>query len=290
MKCISIGVVLDAAGRRRLDAVEPGPAGVGFRAESHRRDEFGSVLAVNVLRDLNRRGARELPTGLRRRARRRARFMAGAPHVPPEALLLNVPAERAAIVRFSRSLGVPRPLPDLLGLSIRVLDAYGDGRHQDFLLVTSFDLPVLNRILVCARDVQQRPYSSGLPYRAGSRRFVVGALPEESSPRPDGADEFDRLARAAATGRMAFALGIASLGGRFDRVATLHVDEPLPVIFDALRFDPFNTGGGLRPAGLLNRLRDYAYPMSQRSWARTGGRGEDQRRADAALRMLARET
>jgi threonine dehydrogenase-like Zn-dependent dehydrogenase len=29
---------------------------------------------------------------------------------------------------------------------------------------------------------------------------------------------------------MAFALGIASLGGRFDRVATLHVDEPLPVL------------------------------------------------------------
>ncbi|MCA1679469.1 MAG: hypothetical protein LC777_11205 [Actinobacteria bacterium] len=54
-----------------------------------------------------------------------------------------------------------------------------------------------------------------------------GALPEDSSPRPDGADTFDRLARAASTGRMAFALGIASLGERFDRVATLHVDEPL---------------------------------------------------------------
>jgi hypothetical protein len=53
----------------------------------------------------------------------------------------------------------------------------------------------------------------------------------------------------------------------------------LPAVFDALRFDPFNTRGGLRSVGLLNRLRNYAYPMSQRSSARTGGRGEDQRRA-----------
>ncbi|MCA1697607.1 MAG: hypothetical protein LC790_01360 [Actinobacteria bacterium] len=244
----------------------------------------GGALAVLAA---VRRGKAVHAHGVTYRARLR---VTGAPHVPLEALLLSVPGERAAVVRFSRSLGVPRPLPDLLGLSIRVLDAYGDGRHQDFLLVTSFDLPVLNRVLVFARDVQQRPYSSGLPYRAGSRRFVIGALPEMSSPRPDGADEFDRLARAAATGRLTFALGIASLGERFGRVATLHVDGQLPAVFDALRFDPFNTGGGLRPAGLLNRLRDYAYPMSQRSWARTGGRGEDQRRADAALRMLARET
>ncbi|HVF77037.1 MAG TPA: hypothetical protein VNA28_01970, partial [Solirubrobacteraceae bacterium] len=62
--------------------------------------------------------------GVTYRARLR---VTGAPHVAPEALLLNVPAERPAIVRFSRSLGVPRPVPDLLGLSIRVLDAYGDG-------------------------------------------------------------------------------------------------------------------------------------------------------------------
>ena len=50
--------------------------------------------------------------------------------------LLGQRGEWPAIVRFSRSIGLPRPLPDLLGVSIRILDAYGEGRHQDFLMVS----------------------------------------------------------------------------------------------------------------------------------------------------------
>ena len=33
---------------------------------------------------------------------------------------------------------------------------------------------------------------------------------------------------------------------------------------------------GLEPAGFINRLRDYAYPMSQRAWATTGPNGAQQ--------------
>jgi hypothetical protein len=58
-------------------------------------------------------------------------------------------------------------LPDLLGMSIRVPDAYGPGRHQDFLLVTSIDLPVLHHVFIPAADAQQRPFSSSLPYPRG---------------------------------------------------------------------------------------------------------------------------
>lgn len=54
-----------------------------------------------------------------------------------EAELFLAPGPRPALVRFSRSLGLPRPLPNLLGMSIRVPDAYGTGRHQDFLMVTT---------------------------------------------------------------------------------------------------------------------------------------------------------
>lgn len=100
----------------------------------------------------------------------------GAPDAPREAQLLAEPAEHRALVRFSRSVGVPRPLPDLLGMSIRVPDAYGDGLHQDLLLVTSADYPVLHHIFLPATDAQQRPYTSSLPYRAGADRFLVGAL------------------------------------------------------------------------------------------------------------------
>jgi hypothetical protein len=56
---------------------------------------------------------------------------------------------------------------------------------------------------------------------------------------------------------------------------------------DALRFDPFNCGGGLRPSGMFNRWRAGAYPLSQRAWRRTKRDGaERQDTADANLRAL----
>lgn len=207
----------------------------------------------------------------------------GTRAAPPASELLSTRADRPALVRFSRSLGLPRALPDLLGASVRVLDAYGDGRHQDFLMVTSVDLPVARHLFLPAGDVQQRPYSSSLPYRAEDRSFVVGLQAAGDSPRPVGGDEFDRLERAARTGRLRFELVVAPELGRFERVGTLTVGAKLPASLDALRFNPFNTGGGLELAGVLNGLRGYAYPLSQRAWA---GTGDAQRRADEQMREL----
>lgn len=204
----------------------------------------------------------------------------GSPDAPAGSKLLATPARHRALMRFSRSLGVPRPIPDLLGVSLRVLDAYAAGEHQDFMLVSSVDLPVLHHIFVPASDTQQRPYSSSLPYRAGDETFVVGVVPDASAPRPAGDDEFDRLARAAATGRLTFGLAVAPVGGRFRRVGTLHVEERLPQSIDALRFNPFNSGGGMAPVGVLNRLRDYAYPLSQSAWGRRRANAGTQARAD----------
>ena len=195
--------------------------------------------------------------------------IAGDAAAPQAADLLAVPGEHRAIARFSRSVGVPRPLPDLLGLSVRVLDAYGDGGHQDFLLVTSADLPIVHHIFLPARDVQQRPYTSSLPYRAGDDLFLVGALPRRSSPRPAGEDEFERLDEAAATGRLAFDLAVSRVNGRFQPVGILRIGRRLSHELDALRFNPWNTGGGMEPAGWLNDARDRAYKLSQGAWRRT---------------------
>jgi hypothetical protein len=198
-----------------------------------------------------------------------ARLIVGGMPAAPAAQLLATAGEHAALVRFSRSLGLPRPLPDLLGMSIRVLDAYGRGLHQDFLLVSSADRPLLHHLFLPANDLQQRPYSSSLPFRAGTQRFIVGALPHEDSPRPAGDTELERVRIAAATGRLRFQLAVAAPMGRFTPVAELHVGPPLPAPADALRFRPLNAGGGLEPVGLLNSMRRYAYPMSQWAWART---------------------
>ena len=142
-------------------------------------------------------------------------------------------------------------------------------------MVTSVDAPVLHHLFVPATDVQQRVYSSSLPYRAGNATFLVGALPRPQSPRFEGGDELERLAAAAATGALVFDLAVAGVWGRFRPAAELRVGDPLPREADALRFNPWNTGGGLQPSGLLNRLRDYSYPLSQRAWGR-GGRAREQ--------------
>jgi hypothetical protein len=230
-----------------------------------------------------RRGKAVHPHGVTYAARL---TVTGATAAPRGAQLLRTPAEHDAIVRFSRSLGLPRPLPDLLGVSVRVLDAYGSGRHQDLLAVTSVGLPGLHQVFVPATDVQQRPYTTALPYRAGSERFVIGVVPHPMSPRPGGDDEFERLARAAATGRLRYNLAVTPLLGRFRPVGTLSIGARLPDELDALRFDPWNSGGGLEPVGLLNRLRDYAYTMSQAGWRTTQRDGA--RRQAAAEDALAR--
>ncbi len=54
-----------------------------------------------------------------------------------------------------------------------------------------------------------------------------------------------------------YGLGITNLVARPTRAAAE---------LDAIQMNPFNTGGGLEPAGFLNRLRDYAYPLSQAGW------------------------
>ena len=226
------------------------------------------------------------PRGVSYRARL---VIDGAQHAPHASQLLSAAGEHCALVRFSRSLGLPRTIPDLLGVSLRVLDAYGPAHHQDFLLVSSVDLPVLHHVFVPARDVQQRPYSSSLPFRAGDQTFLVGVVSDARSPRPAGDDEFDRLQRAAATGLLTFGLAIAALSGRFQRIGSLHIAEQLPDTLDALRFNPLNCGGGLHLVGAINRLRDYAYPMSQAAWARRDTGALAQQQADAELQRIAQQ-
>jgi hypothetical protein len=188
---------------------------------------------------------------------------------PVAAPLLREPAEHEAIVRFSRSVGLPRPVPDLLGISLRLPGVFGPGRHFDLLAVTSIDAPVAHHFFVPATDFQQRVYSSSLPYRSGRESYLLGFRAAPGSPRPEGEDEYDRLARAAATGRMRFELCVSPLSGTFTPVAELRIGDRLDQALDATHFNPWNAGGGIAPSGLLNRLRDYAYPLSQAGWEGT---------------------
>ena len=151
-----------------------------------------------------------------------------------------------ALVRLSRGLGLRPPLPDVFGLALRLPDVYGPGRHQDFLLASSGEGAVGRRLLRPTFGARTGMYSSLLAYNVGRRRLLVGARPA-----PQSADVFDLLV-AAPRGRWCVAARL-TLGSRLEAAVARE-----------LRFDPWNSGGGLTPAGVLNRLRDAAYRGSQR--------------------------
>ena len=175
--------------------------------------------------------------------------------------LFDGPGERRAVVRVSRAAGLPEPLPDALGLAIRLLDAHGEGRHQDFLLITSADLPVAHHLILPALGgFFGQSYSAILPYRVGGALRLVGAIPAVDLP----ARTLGALAEAAASGRAAFDLALAPVGGRLRRVGRVALGERLTAeAGEALRFNPWHTGGGIAPAGPFQTLRGAAYRGSQ---------------------------
>jgi hypothetical protein len=165
-----------------------------------------------------------------------------------------------AMVRLSRSLGVPEWLPDPCGLALRVPGAYGPGRHQDLLLVSSGQAPLARHLPLPSRGFCDRPYSSILPYRLAGETVVVLARPSRRrTPGPLLAElrERDRA-------QLEFELAIARPRGAPRSVAHLRLGRRLPAaVTERLDFDPGNSGGGLEPVGLLNRLRGPSYRASQ---------------------------
>ena len=167
--------------------------------------------------------------------------------------------ERRAIVRLSRSIGLPEALGDPCGLAFRISDAYGPGRHQDFLLVTSARPRIARHLLLPSRGFSARIYSSLLPYRVGERTALVGAEPLGPAPGPSLAE-----LRAGGASDLSFAITVATPRGEWHRVAHLHLGSRLPDKgIEDMRLSPYNAGGGIEPTGLLNRLRPPAYDGSQ---------------------------
>lgn len=89
---------------------------------------------------------------------------------------LDEPGEDTGVARLSRGAGLPRPLPDVLGL------AYGftgpDGTRHDLLLSTGGTGPVTRHLLVPRRDPVRSTYTTLVAYRADDgRRLTLTATP-----------------------------------------------------------------------------------------------------------------
>ena len=191
---------------------------------------------------------------------------------PPELLagvpLLAEPGSHRGVVRFSRSLGLPESVPDFMGLALRLTDAYGPDRPQDLLLISSGDGAVVHHLFRPGFGYFAHPYSSVLIFRGDGDAFVVGARLRPGAPAPAGnGSEFADLDVAAATGELRYDVGVAPVNGRMVPAATLEVGARLPDEANDIRFNPWNTGGGLEPTGPINRIRDWVYPRSQAGWA-----------------------
>lgn len=155
--------------------------------------------------------------------------------------LLSERRTHTGVARLSRAIGLPAPLPDLLGLAFRIELEGGD---QDLLLVSSGRAPGLRHLLLPTRGgFRSNAYSSILPYRIDDELRLFGAEP---------------------SGPLEYELRIAPLGGDWEPFGRLRLRAALdPETTERLRLNPWNTVAGLKPVGPLNGLRRSSYAGSQ---------------------------
>ncbi|MFF8096324.1 phosphodiesterase [Streptomyces sp. NPDC016675] len=184
---------------------------------------------------------------------------------------LDRPGSYTATVRWSRALGLPRPLPDALGLAVRVEDADSLGNAID-LLFTSSRRGRLGRHLPLPRpNALQGPYSTLLPYRVGERERVLAAFPVPEVHGASG-NTLPTLWQELARRPVRFDLRAAAPDEPWTTFASLSLEaaHAAPAT-STVSYDPYARSlPGLRPTGRLRRLRDAAYAGSRRG--RTTGR------------------
>jgi hypothetical protein len=178
---------------------------------------------------------------------------------------LDARATDEALVRFSRGAGLPAPLPDLLGLAVRLPT---DGAPVDLLLTTTGAGPLSRLVPVPRRDTAA-VYSSIMGYRSDAGSLRLAAFPEAdevpSDPEP--------LARAVSRDGLRFTLAAARGPGPWRRFARLSLRDPLPSLDPDIRFDAVqHPPPGLVPDGPMARFRAPAYARARAasSATRTG--------------------
>lgn len=156
---------------------------------------------------------------------------------------LDQPGTDEVLVRFSRAIGLPHPLPDIFGIAIRVPD--GD-RPADLLLATT-GLGRLTRLLLTpATHPRARPFTTLLPYRGPQGPIFIAARPLADLDGKDSESPAYEL------------LWSSGLGGwvGFARLEVAGTSGPDPTIsFDPVR----NPLPGLGFYGWVRRLREPAY-------------------------------
>ena len=160
---------------------------------------------------------------------------------------LDEPGRAEVVVRLSRGVGIPPPLPDLLGLAVRSTGA--DGVRTD-LLLSSTGRGRLSRLLPVLRRDPAAVYGSIMGYRSDAGTIRLAAVGERSAGKGREALVFVLAAARGLGPSRPFARLV--VGGR--------TDPPDPdARFDAVRNPP----PGLVPDGPMARFRAPAYAMAR---------------------------
>jgi hypothetical protein len=167
------------------------------------------------------------------------RFGSGLPTGVP---LLDEPGHEDVLVRESRSVGLPGPLPDIQGLALRVTNS--DGSRGDLLLASTGWGPLTRFVLTPSTTTYGRPLTTLFPYRSPAGPLLLGA-------------------RSTAPGLVSLALAVGT--GAWHPFAELSVsgeDAGDP----AVSFDPvLNRVHGLDQYPAVVRLREPAYRSARAS-------------------------
>ena len=179
---------------------------------------------------------------------------------------LDATARDDVVVRLSRGAGLPAPLPDLLGLAVRLDD--GSGSPVDLLLSTT-GRGALTRVVPVPRRDTASVYCSIMAYGSPSGPIRLAALPTgdgvPSDPEP--------LAAAVRRDPVVFVLAAARGPGAWVPFGRLTIGEAVRPLDPELRFDAVrHPPPGLTADGPLARFRAPAYAAAQE--ARDGSRAE----------------
>ena len=149
-------------------------------------------------------------------------------------------------VRFSRSVGLPAPYPDILGLALRIPTE--PGQFGDVLLATT-GTGLLGRYLLWpARRHGVRAYTSLFPYRTPAGPLLLAAIPTPRNPQE-------------------YELAYSPLRGPWLPFGKLEVTQTTYRGHDLdLSFDPvLNVVPGLETYDWAAQLRRFSYAASRRA-------------------------
>jgi hypothetical protein len=169
---------------------------------------------------------------------------------------LDAHATDAAVVRLSRGAGLPDPLPDVLGLALRLT---GANPPIDLLLSTT-GAGALTRLLPLPRRNTAAVHSSIMGYRSDAGTVRLAALPETA----DVPSEPGPLAGTVARDGLRFTLAAARGRGPWQPFARLTLTGPVLSLDPDVRFDAVqNPPPGLVPDGPMARFRAPAYARAR---------------------------